>query len=272
MLGSKVARFAEFSGRAWTLPGVTRIRRSRYLNTLLRRGHGSHWGRFATYEEAAAYLPASRRVGYDCPEIVRVNMETLSQIHLSDWPVLFFLQRAIDAGLRSMVDFGGHVGVKYAAFKRHIDLGPEFKWQVMDVPAVCAEGRNQSGAAHEHLSFHEDVADIASCDILLCSGALQYARLSLSDLVAGLPTRPRLILVNKVGVVDGDGFFTLEDFGYGRMPYQVFPRDHFPGLLDTLGYDRVGQWTIPDREFAVRSARGDEWVSQFGGAWMDRTH
>jgi putative methyltransferase (TIGR04325 family) len=257
--------------RIWSIPGLKQVRQSDLLNDLFRIGYGRHWGCFETKAEALAFLAGRPRADYDDDEIVQINVEAFTQVQPFDWPVMFFMERLIKAGsLRTVTDFGGHVGVKYYAYGTHLAYPGEMLWQVVDVPAVCREGvaRRPDGASAP--SFHETVGETAPCDLLLCSGSLQYADLSLTELVARLGRSPPAIIVNKIALCEGVGFFTLESFGRGRMPYQVLGEREWTDTRHALGYDLRARWDIPDRNFLVPGRGGVRRVSVVGEAWERR--
>jgi putative methyltransferase (TIGR04325 family) len=254
-------------GRLWNLPGLRRIRSSGRLNAWLGRSHGSHWGRFPTREAAAAYMPIKAQIDYDDDRIVEMNVESFSRVHLFDWPVMFHLQRLIaGGGLRRVTDFGGHVGVKYLAYRDTLRFPVDMIWQVVDVPAMCRAGRRRSVDTPQ-LRFHEALEDTQPSDVLLCSGSLQYVEEPLDRLLARLPAPPPTIVINKISVTEAESFFTLESFGLGRMPHQVLSQAELDALRQRCGYGLETHWDIPDREFEVLAADGRRPVRMIGEVW-----
>lgn len=254
-------------GRLWNLPGLSRIRSSGRLNAWLGRSHGSHWGRFPTREAAAAYMPARAQIDYDDDRVVEMNVESFSRVHLFDWPVMFHLQRLIaGGGLRRVTDFGGHVGVKYLAYRDTLRFPVDLLWQVVDVPAMCRAGRRRSVDTPQ-LRFHEALEDTMASDVLLCSGSLQYVEEPLDRLLARLPAPPPTIVLNKVSVTETESFFTLESFGLGRMPHQILSQAALDALRRRCGYGLETRWDIPDREFEVLAADGRRPVRMIGEVW-----
>lgn len=255
----------------WSIPVLKQARRSDLLNDLFRIGYGRHWGCFETRQAALAFLAGRPRADYDDDEIVQINLEKFKEVQVFDWPVMFFLERLIKEGsLAAVTDFGGHVGVKYYAYSGYLTYPEGLLWQVVDVPAVCREGVARRPDWASALRFHETVGETVPCDLLLCSGSLQYAELSLKQIVAQLTRPPPLIIVNKVALARSGGFFTLESFGRGRMPYRVFGEGEFADFRDSLGYTLQARWDIPDRNFEVPSRQGTRSVCVVGEAWMRR--
>jgi len=105
-------------------------------------------------------------------------------------------QMSIDGDVRSIVDFGGHVGVKYHAYRDIMDIDTKFKWHVVDVPAVCDEGRRRLRPSDTKLTYSDTLDAIEDCDVLLCSGSLQYCDEPLDRIIDRLPRRPPVVILN----------------------------------------------------------------------------
>ncbi len=85
------------------------------------------WGRFRSAEEARAAPPPSLPSTYADPTLTHLNEEVFEEIHPFDWPVMFFLRKFIDEfGADSLIDFGGHAGVKFTAFRQLLALPDDF--------------------------------------------------------------------------------------------------------------------------------------------------
>jgi len=236
---------------------------------LLHLGYGDHWGAFATRNEAQAFLPPGRRLSYDDDRLVPMNCDSFAQIHLFDWPVMFCLQQSMARGqLGTVTDFGGHVGVKFKAYGAAMAFPDDLVWQVVDVPAMCRAGRRYGPAPA--LRFFERLEDARACDVLICSGVLQYADLTLEQIIERLPRRPPLIILNKVALSPDNGFYTLESFGPGRMPYRVLPAWELDDVRQRQGYELQSRWDIPYRDFEVPAADGTHPVKMVGEIWRLR--
>jgi len=256
-------------GYVWRLPVLKQLRRSGRLNQLLRLGYDAHWGHFSSRKDAESFLRPSRKITYNNEDIAQINIESFSQTHLFDWPVMFFLQRLANEGKLSVVtDLGGHVGVKYLAFRPHMNFPQDLVWQVVDTPAICKEGRRRQSADTQALRFHEKAEDTQPCSVLICSGVLPYLDMPLEQAVRDLPAPPRTIILNKVAVTQGEGFYTLESFGGpGRMPFKITTVAEIERIRKRLGYKLLSHWDIPHRAFKVASAKGTHAVHMVGQAW-----
>jgi len=212
-------------------------------------------GAFGSYQEAMASVRPGLLAGYDNDAIVDMSFEELSTIRSSDVPVLVLLERLLP-NVKCILDAGGHMGTKYRAFRERLDLDNKVRWIVWDTPAIVRAGRKRAvteGLAA--LSFVEDIAEAPPADLMLCSGLLQYIDISFVDLVRQLPAKPPHLILNKVATRDGPTVVTLERFGdKAEVPYQIRNREEFVGMLDTLAYDIVEEWVVPEFSHVIPEA------------------
>jgi putative methyltransferase (TIGR04325 family) len=162
---------------------------------------------------------------------------------------LYWLQRWSPS---SVVDAGGHTGVKYRAFARYLDL-ERIDWVVFDLPAMVRAGRAKVRPEDRTLSFVERLEDAAAAELLLASGLMQYVDTPLVELVRRLRAPPRYILLNKVATRDGPLVVTLQNLGLAEVPYQIRSRNEIPDALEELGYEIVDEWTIPSLAHEIPS-------------------
>lgn len=255
--------------RIWALPGARQIRESSSLNRILGFSYGPRWGNFQSRTEATEFLKSSKLTSYNDADVVSINLQHFRKKHLFDWPVICALQQASSKmRLQSLVDFGGHVGAKYYAYRDVISFDPEFKWQIIDVPAVCREGRRNLEQGDKTLSYSEDVMGIDKCDILFCSGSLQYCDEDLGEIIQMMPEKPKMVIINKVAVSEAK-FYTLEAFGNRRMPYRVFAQRQIDCTRESVGYKKCADWEIADMGFSVPHQKGRTSVRMIGEIWSD---
>jgi putative methyltransferase (TIGR04325 family) len=251
-----------------TLPWYTELRRTGFLDFVVGKELGHFRGRFPTRERAVNSVPQTQRATYDNEALVSIGIESYSTINPFDWPILVFCQKLIrENHLHAVTDFGGHVGVKFYAFKDMLSLPDDFRWQIVDVPAMVREGRRRLSPEVHSLSFFEHLEETEACDALLCSGVLQYVDSSIEEIIRRLPQRPYMIFLNKVPVSSKEGFFTVETF-VKSLPYRIFGPDDLGNARQLLGYKLAASWPIPDRDIVVLSAKGMEKVQMVGEAWM----
>jgi putative methyltransferase (TIGR04325 family) len=257
-----LSRLTKTSIRA--IPGVQRLLK-------LKAAHGKeigHFsGRFDSREEALLSAPSATRSTWDDDALVHGGIGTFSSIHVFDWPVIYYLQQlAKDGRLNAVTDFGGHIGVKYRAYREVIDFPEEMRWQVVEVPAVIREARRRVSQEDQRLGFFERIEETEACDVLLCSGSLQYASLTLEQLVTRMPKRPGTIILNKVPVSKKAAFFTVERY-IKSLAYRIFGPDELEEERKRLGYTLAAQWTIPHRDIVVLHSKGAELVEMVGETW-----
>ena len=203
-------------------------------------------GAFPTHAAAMAAVRPHMLAGYDHDEVAPIAFERMCQVTLWDYPVLFWLDRLLP-GTTRLIDAGGHMGTKFRAFRKHLNLPAGFDWTVYDVPAIVRAGRARAQRdGLTGISFYEKLEETPPADLLLCSGLLQYLDIPFADLIARLPVKPRHIILNKVATRAGPTVVTLEGFGTAEIPYQVRDHAEFLGALEALGYTLEDAWTIPE--------------------------
>ena len=203
-------------------------------------------GAFKSYDEAVANTRKSSLIGYDNDEIVTVSQEAMTKIASWDYPVLFWLERLIKPETH-IVDAGGHVGTKFLAFRRLLDL-TQVRWTVYDLPALVRAGKEMltKDATIKGLGFSDKLGTVERVDILLASGLMQYLDKSFAQLISELPNKPDKIIINKVATRDGETLVTLEQIGSAQVAYQIRNREALEQSFGEAGYEILDDWVIPD--------------------------
>ena len=234
------------------LPPIIAYRKAAYREAFF--APGSQWprfyGLFSSRREAEAIASTeSKLVGYDHPMVAQVNLEAMAKIWTADYPVLFWLSRIL-RDQQGLFDLGGHVGTKYRAWQAYLDLPDDFTWLCCDLPKIVEVGRVMA-ADLPQLHFTTDRQTAADQDILLASGVLQYADFHLRDLLEGLASKPRHILLNKVPTHSQPDVYTLENIHHAVVPYRIFNETVLlKGLLDS-GFAVIDRWTVPESSVRV---------------------
>jgi putative methyltransferase (TIGR04325 family) len=246
------------------IPGVQQI-----LN--IKSAHGKeigHFsGKFATREEAILSAPPAMRSTWDDEALVENGIGTFSSIHVFDWPVIYYLQQRAKAGtLHTVTDFGGHIGVKYRAYRQMIDFPADLRWQVVEVPAVIREGRRRIAADERALRFFERMEETEPCEVLLCSGSLQYVGVTVEQLVRRMPRKPSTIILNKMPVSKKAAFFTVERY-IKSLAYRIYGPQELDDDRGRMGYTLAARWSIPHRDILVLHSKGMELVEMVGEVW-----
>lgn len=186
---------------------------------------------------------SSKLAGYNHPSVAPVTYESMCQLALWDYPVLYWLTKLLPEAPR-VLDAGGHMGTKYRAFRPHLaEVGCE--WWIYDLPAIVQAGRERAQAdGLTKLQFVDDLSAVPECHILLASGLLQYLDVPFQSLLTRLGHRPKHLLLNKVATRAGQSVFTLENFGHAEVPYQIRNYDELLTTLRSLRYEIVDTWEI----------------------------
>lgn len=239
---------AELPGVRWvTQPLYRKIFRQRH------RSGNSYFGIFQTYEAAKAAAPPAFPSTYDFADAGKMYHDQHDKIRVSDYPLVYWLQRLLDQGERRIFDLGGHIGVSYYGFGRYLKYPTDMRWQVHDVPAVMEAGR-QWAAEHDpgkslHFAASRDEAE--GSDVLMTSGALQYLEYTLPDMLATLRSKPRHVLVNLVPMHPTRSYFTLQNIGKAVLPYRVMAVPEFIAAMEALGYVKQDEWHSAERHLRV---------------------
>jgi putative methyltransferase (TIGR04325 family) len=201
---------------------------------------GACAGVFADFASASAAIPAGAHRGYDTPGAATKYTERMSGIATDDYPALFWVRHALAAGAERVVDFGGHVGLSWYAWREALGATP--RWTVCDVPAVVAEGRRLAKERGEDaLSFTDDLATGRGSDVLLAQGSLQYVDTTLGALLDAAE-RPAHVIVSATPTRAAETVWTLQNIGPAICPYAVRNGPAMLAEATARGYSVVASW------------------------------
>lgn len=271
-MGSTLARrVRDAIGTAIDAPPIRALRARRYARNFGGDWPGAFCGVFASFDEAERAAPRTRPLGYDHAELAAMYRDRMRGPQSSDWPVMFWLSRALETG-RRVFDWGGHVGVTFYALERHLRWPPDLSWVVCDVPAIVAEGaRLAAERARPSLSFTTRFEDAEGVDVFLACGSLQYVDgPSLGARVARLARPPRHLIVSKLPLWDGEPFVTLQNTGPAIHAYRIFNRASFVGDVERAGYRLVDAWDSPEHACRI-PFHASHTVSAYSGLFFERT-
>ncbi|HWP18778.1 MAG TPA: TIGR04325 family methyltransferase [Burkholderiaceae bacterium] len=224
-------------------PGVRSWGRKRYeARFAANKDENLFRGVFPTFSAAAASAPALKPLGYDNEDSADIPYS--SALTPWDYAPMFWLARSFAEGMRSVFDLGGHVGVKYYAYRRTLRYPEDLRWTVCDVPAVVRRGQElaRARAPEGCLHFTDRYEDASGYHVLFASGSLQYLPLTLAELLRDLPAKPRRIIVNTTPIHSSRSFYTLNSIGTAFCAYRVQARDEFVKSVLDLGYERADEW------------------------------
>lgn len=226
------------------LPGLVQIRRALYERRFRGRPQGHLFrGVFTTFAEAVRSAPQRLPLGYD--NRAAAAMYQGRPLFSEDYAVLFWLQRILAPGSK-VFDYGGHAGSAFDVWTEHLPLPPGVEWTIYDVPEVVEEGRRRNASRNGTIpGFTTDFAQASGCDVFLASGSLQYVEQPLSESLAGLPAKPRHLLLNQLPLHASEQYVTLQNIGTCYCPYAVFHEQRFHDSLKALGYELLHTWDNP---------------------------
>ncbi|MGR4868497.1 TIGR04325 family methyltransferase [Variovorax sp. LARHSF232] len=237
----------------------TAVRQAAYRKKFIENTHEHLFmGSFESFAAAQAGAPAAKAVGYDNAEKARDFYS--HQIYFYDYPALFWIGRSLEDGMRSIFDLGGHVGIKYYAFRRVLSHPENLRWTVCDVPGVVKTGRElatERGSA-EQLTFTTDFHDASGFDVLFASGSLQYLPQRISEILASLPVKPKRVIVNTAAVHPERTLFTLNSIGFAVCPYRIQHHDELLAELADAGYKRRDGWRNEGKPIEVPFVEGGD--------------
>jgi putative methyltransferase (TIGR04325 family) len=234
---------------------VTELRRRRHLSRFLTpKGGGMHYGVFSSFSEARSWLPPSSE--FHTEELSREYVEVRSQrIYAFDYPVLFWMRKAFETGASSIFDIGGSIGVHFYSYRRYLEYPEHLEWQVLELPGTVQLGRKIADRnTVSGLSFSEK-PNLANgyADIWMAAGAIEFIEgNALETMLRAAARRPTHLFLNKLPMYEGEPFVSTHNLGAGAYaPHHVFNRRSYIGRLESLGYQLVDSWSVPERNFVL---------------------
>ena len=252
------------------LPGVRRLRQAAFERAF-QHDRSAHLFRGVsdTFEAALASAPPSLPTSYDNNASAELYLRRL-ELDTHDHPAMFWILRSLQEGMRSLVDVGGSVGIKYFAFGRFIDYPADLVWRVIDMPAVAERGRAfaASQGAGSALQFADRIAEADGVDIFYCSGTLQYLPQPLEEILAGFAAKPRRLVINTTPIHPTRSFFTLNSIGTACCPYRVQARQAFVDGICAQGYVLRDAWRNIGKRMEIPFETGFD-VDAYSGFCFD---
>ena len=236
------------------------VREAAYKRKFVENPEGENlfMGSYESFEAAEASVPPGKAIGYDNAEAAKTLYS--HQLYFYDYPGLFWLGRALEEGMRSVFDLGGHVGIKYYAFRRVIPYPADLRWTVCDVPGVVQTGRELAvqRAVTSQLDFTTDFRAASGCDVLYAAGCLQYLPLRISEMLAQLPVKPKRIVINTAATHPDRTLFTLNSIGFAVCPYRIQHHDALQNELLESGYKRRDAWRNEGKPIEIPFVEGGD--------------
>ncbi len=165
---------------------------------------------------------------------------------VSDYPVLFWMKSLLREST-VVFDLGGGPGITFFVFQKYLAYPRGLMWKVCEVPAVAQRGTDLAKSRKaDELSFTSNIEDAAGADVLLASGSLQFVETPLSLTLSKLTSKPPHLLINRTPLCEGTAYTTLNNYGKGICPYQVFSKAEFVKGFESLGYSLTDSWETPE--------------------------
>lgn len=231
---------------------------------------GSYRGVFGSFAEASASAPRTKKIGFDHVELAHLYDSRIGVAFPSDYPVMFWLLRLLPE-LRSVFDWGGHIGVSYYTYTKYLEPPGVSRWCVGDVPQIINAGaelaRSRGARA---LSFTSEFAEADGFDLLLANGSLQFVETPFAKSLRALERPPGHLLINKLPVYDGAAFVTLENTIHSYNPYRIDNRAEFVASIVSQGYVLIDEWRTPDISCRIPLHR-DRSIDAYSGFYFRRS-
>jgi len=224
-----------------------------YTYHALRRTNyaGLFAGVYESYAAALRRIPASRNRGWDNQESAQIWLSKIDHMQPAAYAPFFWLWKVLREG-STIVDYGGSIGLSYYSYTARRPLPPSVRWIVVEVPHLVSAGKQVARReAATQLYFESDLRAVPPCDILFSAGALQYVEESVAGVLEKLSTRPTHILINKLPLTTGRGYWTLQNFGTAVSPYRVYNEREFLGYFEAAGYFLRDRWSVSELSCSV---------------------
>ena len=225
-------------------------------------------GDFGSFDAARAHIPAELRSGYDNAQGAK-NLYS-HQIYNWDYPALFWIGQALAGGATRVFDLGGHVGIKYYAFRRVVEMPAQLEWRVCDVPGVVQTGLElaRERGVEQQLKFGTDFTAASGFDVLVILGALQYLPMTIGELLAQLPVKPRRLVLNTTAMHEDRTVYTLNSLGFGVCPYRIQHHKEIQKEIVSAGYRRLDGWRNEGKPIEIPFVDGGD-RAYYGGGCFD---
>ena len=212
---------------------------------------GRFYGVFKSHHQALDHLGPNIPRSYEDIDLSDIHVQSFQEMHLFDYPIIFWLMK-LNGNFQSLIDLGGHIGVKYYAYSSQMPSLKKIKWNVIDVPHMLKRGRIiASERQAENLKFSEDISLVEHAEILFISGTLQYLDTTIGEILAKIDKLPAYVLLNKVPLHNGPNLWTIENFGRAKIPYGISNRDEFKEIMRNRNYRLTDSWSIKSRSISI---------------------
>ena len=253
-----------------TLPGILELRKLKYELAFRTHKNVNYFrGVYKNFDEAKKKAPRTKPLGYDHEDAAKMYRERCRQIFSTDYPVLYWMRRLQDR-IRSVFDFGGHVGIHYYSYASYLDFNKFSTWTVCDVPSVLEEGeRLKQMHSEAALNFCGDFQECEGHDLFLANGSLQYLEWNLAHQLAELENPPSFLILNMTPIHSDMETVTLQSIGAAYCPYLIRKESHFLKSLQDIGYRLVDDWENEEKQCKI-PFHEERSVQKYRGFFLSR--
>ena len=208
-------------------------------------------GVFDSHADALAAVRHSKTADYDASfnrkvadSIARGDVDITNWIHDHDYPLLFWLTKALDANTR-VVEFGGSLGHLFYSTRTLLPLGEDVVWTILELPDAVSAGRELAAQMQEPRLRFEVSTDRRlplRGDLFLSAGALQYSEASTVDVIDEFETPPQHVLLHTMPAHAEREFWTLQRIDDAELPYRILSIASLRRDMDARGYDCIRTW------------------------------
>lgn len=222
-------------------------------------------GVFDSFEMAIQDIPPAQNTGYNNQESAQLYTERTLGIYSTDYPVLFWMEK-LKSEIKTVFDFGGHIGVSFYGYSKLLDYSPIKTWTVCDVPFVIEKGQKLARKKNEKkLIFVTEFSACNGIDLFLANGSLQFLDWELHLKLKELKHLPKLIIINMTPLHLNKSTITLHNMGTSFCPYYIRDEVAFFTGLKEIGYEVLDQWINPEKSCNIPFEK-DRSLNYYSGA------
>lgn len=231
------------------LPVVIDLRKSLFEKKFSTHQNVNYFrGVFRSFEEAQKSSPQTKPIGYNNTAAAKLYKERLNRVHSTDYPVLFWMNKYLSE-IKTVFDFGGHVGIHFYSYSRVLDFSGIEQWTVCDVESVVTEGRKLASFSNQpKLNFVHNISQGENYDLFLASGSLQYLEWELHDQLNKMQFKPRFVVINMLPLHPVYSTITLQSIGTSFCPYYIRKEQDFIKGMQSAGYELMDAWRNEEKK------------------------
>lgn len=162
----------------------------------------------------------------------------------TDYPLLFWLSRSYEAGLR-VLELGGSLGQLFYGLERRAPLPDDAVWTIAELPNAVEFGReiaDQRGERRLTFIVSDQIGDAAPCDLFLTAGTIQYMEEDLPEILKNLQALPPQVIVHNTPMHLESEWWTRQNLGVVEVPYRIYSQSRMIEDMARLGYRQTAAW------------------------------